>query len=205
MKIISDFEDYYDDLPLKNKSLVYKRTTTIENDIFDKYHSSMLKAGIGFGMDKKADLYLTRDLNNTSRLTSVVMTPKLLGIAGNLYFFVHYKNTLLNMDRNFFDYQSLKTVFASNLIERNFKLFEADALKHYCQRQFKCVNFLMYEDDSLILIKEPNLKCYGLDAFLSAEECYTNIDLFLKNQVVDNKAYAAIKPTQYERQGFKMY
>ena len=109
------------------------------------------------------------------------------------------------MDKNFFDYKSLKTVFTSNLIERNFKLFEADALKHYCQRQFKCVNFLMYEEDSLIIIREPNLKELGLTSFLLPEVCYDNIDLFLKNRVVDNKIYASIKPTQYERQGFKMY
>jgi hypothetical protein len=205
LKIISDFQDYYDNLPQKNKSLVYKRNTTIETDIFDKYHSALLRASIGFGVNAKADIYLTRDVNNISRLTSVIMTPKILGIAGNLYFFVHYKNTLLNMDKNFHDYKSLKTVYSSNLIEGNFKLFESGLFKHYSQCQFKCVNFLMYEADSLIIIREPNLSELGLTTFLSTEECYTNIDLFLKNQVADNKAYASIKATQYERQGFKMY
>ena len=204
MRIDSIFQDYYDNLPLKNKSLIYKRETTIEKDIFKKYRSALLKASIGFGMDIKADLYLTRDVNQTSRLSSVTMTPKVLGIAGNLYFFVDYENTLLNMQKRFYDYQSLKSIFTSNIIERNFKLFESKTLKKYCLWQFRCVNFLMYEEDSLIIIKEPNLTELGLTSFLSAEDCYNNIDVFLKNKVADNKVYKAIKKTQYENQGYKM-
>ena len=205
MRILSSFTDYYDNLPLKNKSLIYKRETTIENDVFKKYRSHLLKAGIGFGYDCISDINLSNHINNTSRLSSVTMTPKVLGIAGNLYFFVDYENTILKMKKRFYDYQSLKSIFTSNIIERNFKLFESKTLKKYCQRQFRCVNFLMYEEDSLIIIKEPNLTELGLTSFLSAEDCYNNIDVFLKNKIADNKVYKAIKKTQYENQGYKMY
>lgn len=193
MKIISPFVDYYDKASNKNISLVYNRVTSVEYDAQEVYRNALAVSEIGHGVTNRYDLNINPSINKISRDAYTAAVPKLAGIAGKIYLFVDYKNSLLNIKRRFFNFSNLKAMCNSTLIERNFKMFDAGLLKGYCYDQFKCVNFLMYfENDELIIIREPSLFDYGLYGFLTPIECYNNIDLFLKNKSTNNKIYKNI-------------
>ena len=201
MKILSPFIDYYDNVFYKNKSYIYKRKSSFEHDIYMKYRTPLLRASIGFQMSNTSDIHLCQYVNETSRLSSVTVTPMVVGIAGNLYYFVEYTNTMLNIEKKCFSYEELKPFFKNNFIATGFRLSQEGLLNKYCYKQFGCVNFIVWENDNTVnLIKEPNLKNAGLDVLIPAETCYNNIDLFLKDKVVNNKIYKAIKKTEWEKQ-----
>ena len=202
MIINSNFTDYYDNEPPSHISLIYNRTTTIETDCFKKYRSPLISSSIGFYQDKRSDINLCEHLNQSTRLTFTKVTPMAIGIAGKLYFCVEYENSILGIKKKFFSYEDLKSVFTSPFIKRNFDMYNTGQLLPYCQRQFRCVNFVMWMDETLHLIKEPNLQEMGLDKLESSNEIYNNINKFLKNQVEDNKKYAKKPKTQYEKRGF---
>ncbi|MDD4242780.1 MAG: hypothetical protein PHG08_00575 [Bacilli bacterium] len=198
MKIISNFTDYYDKVSTKNQSLIYKRETVLEENCFKKYRIPLLHSPMGFGDDYKSDLNINRFVFNKNSFNEIIITPIVVGIAGNIYFYVMYENKLLKIIKKFYNYEELKPIFKSDSIERSFKIFESGSLTPYCFTQFKCVNFVMYDTDKgLRIIKEPCLFEFNWDVFISAEHCYENIDNFLKNKSINNKNYNKNKITQY--------
>jgi hypothetical protein len=199
MKIISPFTDYYDNISAKNQSLIYKRETKIETDVAKKYKDGLLRASIGIGMSSRSFIHIDRYLNQTSRLNYISVTPTIVGIAGRMFFFVDYENSMLFIKKRYYDYASLKSIFKNSVIESTFNTFNTAFVKTYCYNQFKCVNFIMWMEDTLHIVKEPNLEIFGLHKFLSSEECYENIDKFFKNKVENNKKYK-IKGDYYAKQ-----
>lgn len=189
MKILSNFTDYYDDTYKRNQSLVYKRETKTENDVLKKYADFLARASIGFGTQHGTDINLDRILNQTSRLNYTLVTPTIVGIAGRMFYYVEYENTVLSIKKRFYNYDSLKTIFKNKQIEKTFELFARGLTRPYYNAQFKCINFIMFMEDTLTIIKEPNLKEFGLDGLLLPEICYNNIEDFIRNKVDNNKKY----------------
>ena len=201
MKIDSEYTDFYDHLAEgSTKRPVYKRHMRTDIGCFKRYRRGLLDAKIGTGTAMTADIHIEPFVNYQSSNEYIKVTPMVLGIAGKLYLIAKYENSVLNMTRYYHTYDNLSRVFKNDLLKRSFDMANSGACPSYCFAQFDCVNFLMwYNEDKLILCKEPKLTGIGTEEFLSPDFVYAMINTFLLQRKEKDTAYKSVALTQYQR------
>jgi len=203
MKIVSTFTDFYDDAAVEKPKLrpVYHRHIVSELDIEKKYKRALLDIRVGSDIETVIDLSLRDYRTDTNSYEFVAAIPKVLGIGGELHYYVAYLNTVLGIRKNFFDYASLARFYKHPTIERSFKMYESGVCKKYCYAQFKAVNFLLWENKGKInIIKEPVLNSEPETIPLTKEYVYSTIESFLLARKATDLAYKDIKPTRYMKE-----
>lgn len=199
MKIISPFEDFYDGVSSKKKSIVYNRELEFENDCIKNYKRGMLHSRIGTFMDRQADFSIEPYKKELSRTEYISVVPHVLGIGGKLHYYVTYYNSVLKHRENIFYYGSLIRYYKNDMMRKSFEIAASGQTTDYCKAQFKCVNFDMWlcDDGTLSIIKEPHLESIIGKNLLTPEYVYYTIESFLEHSVENNAKYKALGQSKY--------
>lgn len=199
MKIVSAFEDFYDGVSDKKKSIIYNRELEVDADCIKKYKQGMLHSRIGGMKAHICDLNIEPYVKNLSAKEYIAITPHVLGIGGKLYYYVEYYNSVLGYRENIFDYDRLTKYYKNDTMRRSFNMSITGQTIDYCKIQFKCVNFDMHicDSDNLVLVKEPHLESIIGKNFLTPEHVYYTIESFLEHSVENNAKYKALGQSKY--------
>lgn len=202
MKIVSNFIDYYDVISGNKKTPVYNRNTEIIENCDVTLKTMLTRAMIEINsMFNSGDIWMIGHHSDKSSTNYVKIVPYLLGIAGEYHYFIEYYNSVLNIRKYCYSYEELLPYYKNNAISRTFDLYHKGLLNGYCRQQFGCVNFIMYKNDSLTLVREPNLsETPNIGRFLlTSQEIYSKIEMFLIETKALDVAYKKKRPnTPYE-------